>query len=322
MMVIFALQTILPLVLFLWLAILPPRNKAGFWLLGLTAALLILMAALQGIWVFPPWWMRYLIVLLLVGAVTFRLIRAPVRPWLPTALLGWLGLVILGGIAGWSGVQSWESLLARQVPNGPNVTLAWPLGPGIYLVANGGASASINAHAALLDPAQPLHAGFGGSGYGVDLIAVNRWGFRADSVMPADPARYLIFGTPVLAPCAGQVVLAEGTRPDMTVPEIDEGHPAGNHVLLRCDGFDILLAHFRQGSLRVAVGDILAVGQRIGDVGNSGESGEPHLHIHAQMPGTPDAPFSGTPVPMRLEGRFLVRNDLVEIGVRPEQTNP
>jgi len=25
---------------------------------------------------------------------------------------------------------------------------------------------------------------------------------------------------------------------------------------------------------------------------------------------------------MRLEGRFLVRNDLVEIGVRPEQTNP
>ena len=106
MMVIYVLQTILPLVLFLWLAILPPRNKAGFWLLVVAAMLVTLMAALQGIWVFPPWRVRYLIALLLVGAVTFRLIRAPVRPWLPTALLGWLGLVILGGIAGWSGVQS------------------------------------------------------------------------------------------------------------------------------------------------------------------------------------------------------------------------
>jgi hypothetical protein len=322
MMVIFALQTILPLVLFLWLAILPPRNKAGFWLLGLTAALLILMAALQGIWVFPPWWMRYLIVLLLVGAVTFRLIRAPVRPWLPSGLLGWLCLVILGGIAGWTGAQSWTDLMDRQIPAGSSIALAWPLGPGIYVVANGGAAPSINAHAALLDPTQPLHAGFGGSGYGVDLIAVNGWGLRASSVMPDDPARYAIFGTPVLAPCVGEVVLAEGARPDMTVPEIDERHPAGNHILLRCDGFDILLAHFRQGSLRVAVGDILAVGQQIVEVGNSGESAERHLHIHAQIPGTPDAPYSGTPVPIRLEGRFLVRNDLVEIGVRPEQTNP
>jgi len=68
--------------------------------------------------------------------------------------------------------------------------------------------------------------------------------------------------------------------------------------------------------------DILAVGQQIGEVGNSGESAEPHLHIHAQMPGSPDAPYSGTPVLMRLEGRFLVRNDLVQIGVRPAPTNP
>ena len=322
MMLIYALQTILPLVLILWLAILPPHNRAGFWLLVVAATLLTLVAALQGIWVFPPWWVPYLMALLLVGAVTFRLTRATVRPWLPSGLLGWLGLVVFGGIAGWSGVQSWQSLLARQMPDGPKLTLAWPLGPGTYLVASGGASASINTHAALLDPAQPLHAGFGGSGYGVDLIAVDRWGIRADSVMPADPARYLIFGTPVLAPCAGQVVLAEDARPDMTVPEIDEGHPAGNHVLLRCGGFDILLGHFRQGSLRVAIGDSLAIGQQIGEIGNSGESAEPHLHIHAQTPGTPDAPYSGTPIPMQLEGRFLVRNDLVVIGVRADPSNP
>jgi hypothetical protein len=163
---------------------------------------------------------------------------------------------------------------------------------------------------------QPLHVGFGGSGYGVDLIAVNGWGLRASGIMPEDPAGYLIFGMPVLAPCAGRVVLAEGGHPDMAVPQMEEGHPEGNYLLLRCGDHDILLAHFRQGSLRVAVGDNLAIGQQIAEVGNSGESSEPHLHIHAQLPGTSDAPFGGLPVPMRLEGRFLVRGDLVQAGAR------
>lgn len=64
------------------------------------------------------------------------------------------------------------------------------------------------------------------------------------------------------------------------------------------------------------MGDDLAINQQIAEVGNSGESSEPHLHIHAQMPGTPNVPFGGVPVPMRLEGRFLVRGDLVQAGAR------
>ncbi|WP_083800704.1 M23 family metallopeptidase [Rhodobacter ferrooxidans] len=81
----------------------------------------------------------------------------------------------------------------------------------------------------------------------------------------------------------------------MAVPEVDERYPAGNHVLLRCGDRGILLAHFRQGSLQVAVGDTLATGRPIGEVGNSGESSEPHLHMHAQLPGPPNAPFGGMP---------------------------
>jgi hypothetical protein len=46
-------------------------------------------------------------------------------------------------------------------------------------------------------------------------------------------------------------------------------------------------------------------------VGNSGNSDEPHLHIHAQRPGVLWDPFKGDPLPMRFEGRFLVRNDRI-----------
>ena len=52
-------------------------------------------------------------------------------------------------------------------------------------------------------------------------------------------------------------------------------------------------------------------GHVLGRVGNSGNTGEPHLHVHAQRPGSTIAPLSGEPVPIRLGGRYLVRNDRV-----------
>jgi hypothetical protein len=41
--------------------------------------------------------------------------------------------------------------------------------------------------------------------------------------------------------------------------------------------------------------------------GNLGESGQPHLHIHAQMPDPPDAPFGVVPVPMPLGASLWCR---------------
>lgn len=43
------------------------------------------------------------------------------------------------------------ALMARQLPDGSSIDLAWPQGPRVYLVTNGGASSSINARAAPLD---------------------------------------------------------------------------------------------------------------------------------------------------------------------------
>ena len=70
-----------------------------------------------------------------------------------------------------------------------------------------------------------------------------------------------------------------------------------------------MLAHFRKDSLRVATGDLVRPGKPIGTLGGSGASDMPHLHIHAQRPRTATAPFSGEPVPTRIDGRYLVRGD-------------
>src|SRR5689334_4135864 len=42
-----------------------------------------------------------------------------------------------------------------------------------------------------------------------------------------------------------------------------------------------------------------------------GSTSEPHLHIHAKRGGDSHSIFDGTGVPLRFEGRWLVRNSLV-----------
>ncbi len=55
------------------------------------------------------------------------------------------------------------------------------------------------------------------------------------------------------------------------------------------------------------------VGDRLGSVDNSGNAGEPHLHVHAQRPRHANAPFAGDPLPILIDGRYPVRG---EVGVR------
>ena len=98
--------------------------------------------------------------------------------------------------------------------------------------------------------------------------------------------------------------------PDHEVPNEDPVNRLGNHVILRCGPAEIVFAHMRRGSVVVAAGDEVASGDRLGAVGNSGASTEPHLHIHAQRPAPEGAPpISGEPLGLRIDGRFLVRGD-------------
>ncbi len=60
--------------------------------------------------------------------------------------------------------------------------------------------------------------------------------------------------------------------------------------------------------MRVTLGSTVGTDTLLGRVGNTGNTGEPHLHIHAQRPGTPTMPLSGEPLPIRLNGWYPVRN--------------
>ena len=313
MLTLYALQTIIPVVLIAWLAFAPPRSAVGFWTQSLATVQGLVAISLTGIWTFPPWWAPYLFGVLLCASVIRGVVTRYGRTLWPKHAIGWLSFVMFASLALYAANETRVAIAARSIPDGRFISLSTPLGPGTYLVANGGTSPSVNAHATLLDQSFTQHRPYWGTAHGVDLVALDRWGFRADGIMPADPSRYVIFGRPVIAPCDGKVMVAIDGPPDMQVPQVDRDHLAGNHVILHCAGADILLGHFREGSVRVKAGQTLAVGDAIAQVGNSGNSSEPHLHINAQEPGTAAAPFSGAPIPIRIEGRYLVRNDRYDI---------
>jgi Peptidase family M23 len=129
------------------------------------------------------------------------------------------------------------------------------------------------------------------------------------------PERFFAFGRPILAPAAGVVLATHDEEPDhearrsqlALVPYAlgqagrlrqGVGALAGNHVIIRMHDSArcVAVVHLRLGSLRVGVGDQVAVGQQIAECGNSGNSTQPHVHI--QVTDSPDLDVAHG-VPMR-----------------------
>jgi murein DD-endopeptidase MepM/ murein hydrolase activator NlpD len=75
-------------------------------------------------------------------------------------------------------------------------------------------------------------------------------------------------GTPVVAPYRGAVA-AVGYQ----------ARGAGHYVVLDSEDYDYVFMHLRTGSIVVNQGQRVRTGQRIGEVGSTGESSGPHLHF-------------------------------------------
>ncbi len=94
---------------------------------------------------------------------------------------------------------------------------------------------------------------------------------------------FAIFGQPVLAVADGRVTEAVDGIPDLPVGGYTRQDMAGNHLVLDIGGGRyVLYGHLQQGSLRARAGEQVRAGQVIGQVGDSGNSGEPHLHLQVQ----------------------------------------
>ncbi len=99
------------------------------------------------------------------------------------------------------------------------------------------------------------------------------------------PANYHIYGKPILAVADGTVI---GTRNDLKdqvpgglPPNLPLDEADGNFVVLDIgSGLFVNYAHMRPGGVRVKLGQKVRRGEVIGEVGNTGNTLAPHMHLH------------------------------------------
>lgn len=211
-------------------------------------------------------------------ALQLLLPPAGLAVWVWCALVAWRDPArrpFAGGMALWAGVSlvPLAMLLGLWTPRypvtieqmQPAVTVRLPL-DGPVVVGWGGDTVATNYHAATPDQR-----------WAYDLLV------EPGAHGSADLNSYGCYGLDVLAPIAGTVAIVHDGEPDQDpsvfVPNFEQ--PAGNHVALELEtGTYLLLAHLIPGSIVVAEGDAVAEGQVLGKCGNSGNTSEPHVHVH------------------------------------------
>lgn len=265
--------------------------KAGWLIVFLSTMAVLALILLVGRWDIAGLWTRYLVAGVALAAAWASLRRHMRRPWAPAGwrdigrrhLVSLVSLALLGGALVYV-------LSGMFLPTGAH-DMKFPLKGGRFVIGQGGNNSLLNYH---WSHRAQRHAS--------DITAVNTTGFRATGLLPRDLSSYVIFGASVFSPCAGTVVQVVDGLPSLIPPERDRDNARGNHVALACGGVRVELAHLKKGSVTLQIGDRVTAGDRLGEVGNSGNTSEPHLHIHAVDPAT------GVGIPLVFDGVVPVRN--------------
>lgn len=146
-------------------------------------------------------------------------------------------------------------------------------------------------------------------GFDGQLSHLGRWrhalDFQRPLNVPGGTPESTIWEAPVYAPASGMVERLRNDIPDNPLGISNYAEMWGNHVILRLDsGGWAMLAHLRQGSVVVRPGARVDASSYLGQVGNSGRSPTPHLHLHAQV----GPEVSASTMPFRL-ANFLSAPD-------------
>jgi len=302
-----AAQIVAPLLITAWM-MLPPASWAEFAArVGAAGAALIAALLSPGWWMTSLWWRRAIPPLFAVATLAALIAHRPAPPW-PKDAVSWAPLVITLAVLGYL-VLRLRGFFDWRESAGAALDIALPFQSGAYVLAAAGSAPARNQHAQVLR--DPSLRRLRGQGLGADLIGVNRWGRHSSRIWPRRLDDFEIYGRAVHAPCDGTVLSVEDGLEDRAPGERRNDPPPGNHIWLQPSSrpdASLLLAHLQKGSVRVRAGQTVVEGERVGAVGNSGNSTEPHLHVHVQDAAPAHAPFDGDPRPMTIDGRRCAPN--------------
>jgi hypothetical protein len=161
------------------------------------------------------------------------------------------------------------------------MSISPPLRGGPYLNFNG--CCGLSPHRTAL--AQVDGGDYLSERFAADFIRIDRQGRGGQGDLSRNES-FFTFGEPVVAVGPGRVVRTLDDVPEnvpLSEPPSDRFTTrtiVGNQVVLRLrDGRFATYGHLQTGSVRVRRGQRVRAGQVLGRVGNTGQSGGPHLHF-------------------------------------------
>lgn len=116
------------------------------------------------------------------------------------------------------------------------------------------------------------------------------------------------YGSVIYSPCVGYVRDLQDGIKDQPLRVKDPSAGGGNYIVIGCNGFNVYMAHIKSGSFRVKLGDKVQTGDELAEIGNSGNTDGPHLHIHAFK----EEGENIVPLPITFNGRYLYKFDVVD----------
>ncbi len=175
------------------------------------------------------------------------------------------------------------------------VSLEFPLKNGKYYVTQSGKSWRV--HSSEVEK------------YALDIVRHSSFKlsfkFRDTSLESSDT-----YGTDIYSPCKGVVrEIRDGVK-DQPIGIRGPNFGGGNTIIIGCDGFDVYMAHVKSGTFKVEEGEIIEIGEKVAQIGNSGNTDGPHLHLMAYR--MDNDGMTKKPLPMVFNGRCLYRFDVID----------
>lgn len=270
---------------------------------GLYTALIFMI----GYWGFIGYFLRYIIAALYLLPAAYSLLSFGSGAQAPANIFLLTVCIIIAVLLIYFITRSLKAFSYK----GDAVKLSFPFRSGSYYVLEGGdskAGSLVNYHYA--GSSHSKNNVNKSMRYATDIVKLNSGGMFSRGALPSSVDNYNIYHEPIYSPCDG-VVIKVSDGMDNEIPFFGK-HPynVGNHVVIQTNGVNVLMGHIQKSSIKVKEGDSVTKGQHLADVGNSGLTEFPHLHIQAMN--ATDSIWSGEGVPMLFDGRFLLKNDIVK----------
>ncbi len=125
---------------------------------------------------------------------------------------------------------------------------------------------------------------------------------------------YYCYGLPILAPATGEVIKTFDDAKEAQIGTMGDAlNPLGNHVVIKVsEGEYLFICHIKPGTIKVEKGEQVEQGQILAQVGNSGHTSEPHIHMHLQ---STDQLGFGEGIPMPFSNYVLEDGTKVKKGI-------